>query len=83
MATQTPNRESTTKQGHTVRVTVKLTEKAYRDLLKTVELTDLNKTDTINRAIRVHAWMTDVIENGGNIYVEEKPGADLLRVKTF
>ncbi len=80
MATETSRTESAD-QSRLVRVTVNLTEKAYKALQQAVELTGRNKTDTINRAIQVNAWVEEVTHAGGNIYVEEKPGADLQRVK--
>ncbi|MEV4437882.1 hypothetical protein AB0K09_02515 [Streptomyces sp. NPDC049577] len=81
MAATEARREESPEQGRLVRVTVNLTERTYRALLRSVEITGHNKTDTINRALHVNAWMEDVLRAGGNIYVEETPGAELQKIK--
>ena len=64
------------------RLTVNLTEKAHKDLEETVQSTGMSKTDTVNRALIVNAWIESIVREGGSIYVEEKPG-ELQKVKIF
>ena len=63
------------------RLTVNLTTRAYDALLQTAELTGRSKTDTVNRALIVNQWIEEVLSAGGTIYVEEKPGAELQKLK--
>ncbi len=63
------------------RLTVNLTEKAYADLTGTVDQTGRSKTDTVNRAVILNAWIEDITQRGGKLYVEEKPGEQLQQVK--
>jgi hypothetical protein len=56
------------------RLTVNLTEKANDALRETASLTKRSKTDTVNRALIINAWVEKVLHNNGQIYVEEKPG---------
>ncbi|GAA3027855.1 hypothetical protein VR41_09245 [Streptomyces sp. NRRL B-1568] len=79
-ATEARSREPI-EQNRLVRVTVNLTEKAYGAVQRSGELTGRNKTDTINRAVHVNAWVEEVLHAGGSIYVEETPGAELQKVK--
>ncbi len=62
------------------RLTVNLTEKAQEALDLVASQTGRSKTDTVNRALIVNAWIEQVTRDGGSIYVEEKPG-ELQKVK--
>ncbi len=65
------------------RVTVNLTGRASRALELATELTGDTKTDTINRALQVYAYMEQVTAHGGSIYVRETGDSDLERLKVF
>ncbi|RKS08907.1 hypothetical protein DFP74_4633 [Nocardiopsis sp. Huas11] len=62
------------------RVTVNLTEKSHEKLEETVKLTARNKTDTINRAIQVNAWLEEAIQNGASVFVKEAESGELQKI---
>ena len=65
------------------RVTVNLTSRSSRALEGAVRLTDLNKTDSINRAVQLYGYLQEIIEAGGDIYVRPRPGGELELLKVF
>jgi hypothetical protein len=69
--------------GPLERVTVNLTVRAARALELATEITGDTKTDTINRALQIYAFMEQVIANGGAVYVREGPDSELERLKVF
>jgi hypothetical protein len=69
--------------GPLERITVNLTGRASRALELATKLTDDTKTDTVNRALQVYAYMEQVIANGGSVYVREAAGEELERLKLF
>jgi hypothetical protein len=60
------------------RVTVNLVPPASKALVKVIDLTGLSKTDTVNRAVQLYAFVEDIIAGGGEVLVREK-GRDDLR----
>ncbi|WP_405360359.1 hypothetical protein OG535_18150 [Kitasatospora sp. NBC_00085] len=80
MTTDAEARQATPVTTKLHRLTVNLTEKAHQALADTAKLTGRSKTDTCNRALIVNAWVEKVIHDGGNIYVEERPG-EVQKVK--
>ncbi|MFI2577460.1 hypothetical protein ACH5AJ_35305 [Streptomyces rochei] len=67
--------------GSYERVTVNLTEKTARALAEAVSITSDSKTDTINKALQMYALLQRVQEDGGAIYLREKDGAELERLR--
>jgi hypothetical protein len=65
------------------RITVNLTGRASRALELATELTGDTKTDTINRALQIYAYMEQVTARGGSIYVREAADSELERLKVF
>ncbi|MFF5115017.1 hypothetical protein [Streptosporangium sp. NPDC000509] len=65
------------------RVTVNLTPRSSRALEEAVEITGDTKTDTINRALQVYSYLERVLQNGGNIYVQEAGQTDQERLRFF
>jgi hypothetical protein len=66
------------------RVTVNLIGRASRALEIATELTGDSKTDTINRALQIYAYMEQVTARGGSIYVREAADdSELKRLKVF
>ena len=65
------------------RITVNLTGRAARALDLATELTGDTKTDTVNRALQIYAYLEQVTANGGSIYVREAAGAALELLKVF
>jgi hypothetical protein len=63
------------------RVTVNLTEKTSLALAETVELNADSKTDTINKALQAYALFLRVQAGGGAIYLRERDGAELERIR--
>jgi hypothetical protein len=69
--------------GPLERITVNLTGRASRALDLATELTGDTKTDTVNRALQIYAFMEQITANGGSVYVKEAAGAELERLKVF
>lgn len=69
--------------GPLERVTVNLIARASRALQRVVDLTGDSKTDAINRAIQVYAYLEEVEANGGEISIRETKDADLRLLKMF
>ncbi|WP_435233977.1 hypothetical protein [Streptomyces sp. Tue6028] len=65
------------------RVTVNLTGRASRALEATVGLTGDSKTDSINRALTVYAYIEQVLQQGGSITVQETPDAPAQKLVIF
>jgi hypothetical protein len=78
-ATKTP--KSGGGNGPLERVTVNLVAKAAQALQAIAELTGDSKTDSINRAIQVYAYLEAISSRGGAIYVRESADSELERVK--
>jgi hypothetical protein len=69
--------------GPLERITVNLIARASRALQKVAELTGDTKTDSINRAIQIYAYLEEVSSRGGAIYVKESADSELERLKMF
>jgi len=65
------------------RVTVNLTARAAQALDQAAELTGDSKTDTINRALQVYAYLEQVAQAGGDILVRESADAEPQLIKMF
>lgn len=65
------------------RVTVNLTDRTHSSLREAVQLSESNKTNVINKSIHLYLFMLKIEALGGDIYIREKPGADLERVRIF
>lgn len=59
----------------TDRITVILIPQAAADLAEACEMTGLNKTDNVNRAIHFYNWVIKVTAAGAQLMVQE-PGGD-------
>lgn len=62
------------------RITVNLTPRACTALELAVKLTGDSKTDTLNRAIQVYAYIMNVTQNGGDLYLRDKGQDELERL---
>lgn len=67
--------------GARERVTVNLTAKGAAALTELMHLTGDTKTDVINRALGVYAYLETVDQEGGKVYVRENDQSDLERVR--
>jgi hypothetical protein len=47
------------------------------------ELTGDTKTDSINRAIQIYAYLEEIAANGGSIYVREAGMDEPEKIKIF
>jgi len=65
------------------RVTVNLTSRASKALETAVELTGDSKTDSINRALSVYAYVEQVLHQGGSIMVQDDPDAAPQKLVIF
>jgi hypothetical protein len=89
---QTPTRERRRDgQGHggngrngpLERITVNLIARASRALQAVSERTGDSKTDSINRAIQVYDYVTEIDSSGGGIYVRQSADSELQLLKMF
>jgi len=78
MRTATPSR--TAQGGSLQRVTVNLTPRSVEALAEACKLTDDSKTDTINRAIQVYAYLQVIVDGGGALYVRSDPDDELEKL---
>jgi hypothetical protein len=69
--------------GSLKRVTVNVTGRASRALDLATELTGDTKTDALNRALQVYAYLEQLAARGGTVYVQEAEGSDLELLKVF
>lgn len=65
------------------RITVNLVLRASRALQRVVEITGDSKTDAMNRAIQVYAYLEEIEANGGDVYIRPEKDADLQLLKMF
>jgi hypothetical protein len=78
-------RHDEAKQGDSglQRITVNLTSRSARALELAAEQTHDTKTDIINRALQVYAYITTITEHGGEVYVKESPSTELEQLKFY
>ena len=69
--------------GPLERVTVNLTARSSRALEVVTDLTGDTKTDTINRALQIYAFLEQICAGGGSIYARESADGELERIKIF
>jgi len=63
------------------RVTVNLTRRSARALALAAELSGESRTDAINRAIQLYAFLEQIDIKGGTIYVKESESSEAREVK--
>lgn len=68
------------RQQSLYRVTANLTPRSSAALEQVARLTGDNKTDTINRAIQVYAYIVDITQNDGDVYVRSGGAPELERL---
>lgn len=69
------------RRGPLERVTVNLTPRSSRALDEVVDMTQDTKTDAINRALQVYAYLERVMQEGGAVYTQGPDMADLERLR--
>jgi hypothetical protein len=69
--------------GPLERVTVNLTARSSRALNEAVRCTGDSKTDTLNRAIQIYAYIERILQSGGSVHIRETPDSELERLKIF
>jgi hypothetical protein len=65
------------------RVTVNLTPRSARALELATQLTGDSKTDVINRAIQVYAYLEHVSSNGGSVHTQKAEDSEPEVLKFF
>ena len=65
------------------RVTVNVTGRAFRALVLAADLTGDTRTDTLNRALQVYAYLGQVTSRGGFVYVREAADSELELLEVF
>jgi hypothetical protein len=63
------------------RITVNLTGRASRALELAAELTGDTRTDTVNRALQIYAYVEQVMAAGGSVRVRAAAGTELDLLK--
>lgn len=81
-STGTPER-GTGSGGPLERVTVNFTARSSRALDEVVRLTGDSKTDSLNRAIQIYAYIEHVLQGGGSIHVRETSDSEPVQLKIF
>lgn len=71
------------RQRSLYRVTANLTPRATEALEQAAKLTGDTTTDTINRAIQVYAYITEITQNDGDVYVRDGGSKELERLRIF
>jgi hypothetical protein len=69
--------------GPLERITVNVTRRASRALDLATKLTGDSKTDTVNRALQVYAYVEQVTADGGSVYVRAGANTELELLKVF
>jgi hypothetical protein len=69
--------------GALERVTVNLTPRSVKALEEVVAITQDTKTDVINRSLQVYAYLEQILQGGGAVYLREAESTDLERLKFF
>jgi hypothetical protein len=64
-------------------VTVNLTARSSQALDEVVRRTGDTKTDSLNRAIQIYAYIEQVLQAGGSIHVRETADSEPERLKIF
>lgn len=80
MPAQLLNPDARVSSGGLRRITLNLTPRACTALEQAVKLTGDSKTDTLNRAIQVYAYIMNVTQNGGDLYLRDKGQDELERL---
>jgi len=65
------------------KVTVNLTKRSVEALDKLVESTGETKTDAINKALQVYAFIQEQFDNGGALYVKDAGSDEAERLRIF
>ncbi|QPP10700.1 hypothetical protein G4Z16_14295 [Streptomyces bathyalis] len=61
-------------------MTVNLAPKAASALNRAVKLTGDTKTDTVNRSLRIYAYLEQLMQEGGTLYVKTEGSDELERL---
>jgi hypothetical protein len=67
--------------GSLERVTVNLTERSAEELAATAALTTETRTDVINKAVQLYAFLRKLHDSGGAIYIREPGSKEPERVR--
>lgn len=65
------------------RINVNLVPRAGRALEQAMALTEGTKTDVINRALQLYAYIEQVMHDGGAVFVQDAEDAAPQRIKLF
>ena len=78
-----PARPKAVPGGTLERVTVNLTPRSAPALELATQLTGDSKTDVLNRAVQIYAYIELAISQGGSVHVEETADSQPEQVKIF
>lgn len=76
-----PGQTNTPERGRLERVTVNLTAKSSLAMNQAVRITGDSKTDTINRALQLYAYLEQVVHDGGEVHIRESGASETERIK--
>ena len=77
------NQGKTARSGGLERLTVNLTPRAVTALELATELTGDSKTDVVNTAVQVYAYLELVLSKGGTVQTQESEGSTPKELKFF
>jgi len=69
--------------GGLQRITVNLTPRSAAALELASKITGDTRTDVVNRAIQIYAYLEQVISQGGSVHVRESADAEQQLLKIF
>lgn len=75
--------DQTTANSALERINVNLVPRASQALGQIAALTGDTKTDSINRALQVYAYIEQIIHDGGAVFVQGADDAAPQRIKIF
>jgi hypothetical protein len=65
------------------RVTLNLVPRASKALAEAMALTEDSKTDCVNKALPLYAYIQKVLADGGRVTVQERPDDEPMRLIIF
>ena len=75
--------DKTTASQSLEQVTVNLVDAASHALRQASDLTQLSKTDVINRALQLYAYIEQVMHDGGAVFVQSAGSSEPQQIKIF
>jgi hypothetical protein len=65
------------------RMTISLIPRTVKELEQLQEKTGLSKTDIVNRAISLYAFVTEQLDSGQDLLVRDRQSGEVQRIQLF